>query len=103
MSGDAEIDHSAFKRKKSKDFDPEKVLPNISPAHIQLAPARLPPQFGFLDYLPIFIPIWTFYKFGKKTARKLEDEDGRDKQRSAWTGKKIQRPVVESIVPLEIS
>lgn len=103
VSGDAEIDHSAFKRKKSKDFDPEKVLPNISPAHIQLAPARLPPQFGFLDYLPIFMPIWTFYKFGKKTARKLEDEDGRDKQRSAWTGKKIQRPVVESIVPLEIS
>lgn len=103
MSGDAEPDRSVFKRKKHSHFDPEKVLPEVSPDGIQLAPARIPPQLGFFDYFPIFTPIQALYKFGKNIVRKSEADNGRDKQQRHWTGKKIRRPVVESVVPLEIS
>ncbi|KAF8596742.1 UPF0187-domain-containing protein [Ceratobasidium sp. AG-I] len=99
ISGDAGVDHGASKR-KNKTFDPEKALPNLSPDHIQLAPARLPPQLGFFDYLPIFMPIRMIYKFGKKVMQKLED-DGQDEHRSL--SGRVHRPVIESVVPLEIA
>ncbi|KAG8700930.1 hypothetical protein FRC08_004373 [Ceratobasidium sp. 394] len=90
-----------FSRKK-KDFDPEKALPNVTPDHVHLAPARLPPNVGFFDYFPIFMPLNALYKLVKRTAKKLDD-DGEDTQRSSWTGKKLQRPLVESVVPLELA
>ena len=95
--------NDTFKRKKGKTFDPEKALPDVSPDHIQLAPARLPPQLGFFDFFPIFMPIKTIYKIGKRLWQKLDDDAGQDEQRSMWTGKKTQRPVVESVVPLELA
>ncbi|QRW02772.1 bestrophin protein [Ceratobasidium sp. AG-Ba] len=99
-----ELPKGAFGRKKRKDFDPEKALPDVTPDHVHLAPARLPPQEGFFDYFPIFMPLRGLYKLLKRTAQKLDDDDdGRQIQRSVWTGKKIQRPVVESVVPLELA
>jgi len=90
-----------FKRKKGKTFDPEKALPDVTPDHVHLAPARNPPTTGFFDYFPILMPIKTLYKIAKRIVRRPEVEE--DNERSAWTGKKVHRPVVESIVPLEIA
>ncbi|QRV90978.1 bestrophin protein [Ceratobasidium sp. AG-Ba] len=92
-----------FKRKKNKDFDPEKALPDITPDHVHLAPARNPPKTTFFDYFPVLMPIKTIYKLTKRVFRRVAVEDESEEGRSAWTGRKIQRPVVESIVPLEIA
>jgi hypothetical protein len=75
----------------------------VTPDHVYLAPARLPPRMGFFDYFPIFMPLKTIYKIGKRVARKMDDDDVGADQRSSWTGKKIQRPVIESVVPLELA
>lgn len=47
------------------------------------------------------MPLKTMYKVGKRVAKKLDD-DG-DAGTSSWTGKKLQRPVIESVVPLELA
>ncbi|KAG8746201.1 hypothetical protein FRC10_005717 [Ceratobasidium sp. 414] len=94
--------HGLFGRKK-KDFDPEKALPSVTPDHINLAPARLPPQTGFFDYFPILMPIKALYELVKRAAKKLDNDEEQDVQRSSWTGKKLQRPLVESVVPLELA
>ncbi|KAG8706512.1 hypothetical protein FRC08_001007 [Ceratobasidium sp. 394] len=95
-------DEGGFKRKKGKTFDPEKALPDVSPDHVHLAPARNPPKTGFFDYFPILMPFKTIYKLIKGLFR-TKNEEEEDNERSAWTGKKVHRPVVESIVPLEIA
>lgn len=93
-----------FKRKKNKTFDPEQALPDVSPDHVHLAPARNPPPTTFFDYFPILMPFKTIYKLIKRIfVRRPDDESLEDGERSAWTGKKKHRPVVESIVPLEIA
>ncbi|KAG8744420.1 hypothetical protein FRC10_010198 [Ceratobasidium sp. 414] len=94
-------DDGGFKRKKGKTFDPEQALPDVTPDHVHLAPARNPPTSGFFDYFPIFMPFKAIYKLVKRMFQKDEEED--DAERSAWTGKKVHRPLVESIVPLEIA
>lgn len=100
---DPNSSEGGFKRKKNKTFDPEKALPDVSPDHVHLAPARNPPKTTFFDYFPILMPIKTIYKLIKRVfVRKVEVET-EDGERSAWTGKKQHRPVVESIVPLEIA
>ncbi|EUC58702.1 bestrophin protein [Rhizoctonia solani AG-3 Rhs1AP] len=93
-----------FKPKKGKTFDPEKVLPDVAPDHVHLAPARNPPQTTFFDYFPFLMPIKTLFKLIKRIfVRQANDGSLQDGERGAWTGKKKHRPVVESIVPLEIS
>ncbi|CCO26774.1 hypothetical protein BN14_00805 [Rhizoctonia solani AG-1 IB] len=92
-----------FKRKKNKTFDPEKALPDVTPDHVHLAPARNPPPTTFFDYFPILMPFKTIYKLVKRIFVRREDDESIDGERSAWTGKKKHRPVVESIVPLEIA
>jgi len=96
-------DQGGFKRKKGKTFDPEKALPDVTPDHIHLAPARNPPPTTFFDYFPVLMPIKTLYKLAKRLVARTTDDSHEDGERSAWTGKKVQRPVVESIVPLEIA
>ncbi|KAG9128323.1 hypothetical protein FRC07_000831 [Ceratobasidium sp. 392] len=98
---DSSSDNGGFKRKKGKTFDPEKALPDVAPNHVHLAPARNPPRTGFFDYFPILMPFKTIYKIMKRLVRRDDEEE--DTERSAWTGKKIHRPVVESVVPLEIA
>ncbi|KAG8706777.1 hypothetical protein FRC11_007979, partial [Ceratobasidium sp. 423] len=93
---------SPYKKKKRTDgFDPEGALPSVTPENIQLAPARLAPELGFFDFVPVLLPLKALYKFFKYMWNKL-DEDG-DASRSSWTGRKTGRPVVESVVPLEIT
>lgn len=93
-----------FKRKKNKTFDPEKALPDVTPDHVHLAPARNPPPTTFFDYFPVLMPLKTIYKLIKRAVvRQTENENEEEGERSAWTGKKKHRPVVESIVPLEIA
>ncbi|CCO29099.1 UPF0187 protein [Rhizoctonia solani AG-1 IB] len=90
-----------YKKKKRTDgFDPEGALPSISPDHVQLAPARLAPKIGFFDYVPVLLPLKALYKLFKRVASRFDDEE--DVSRSSWTGRKTGRPVVESVVPLEI-
>lgn len=96
-------DSEGFKRKKNKTFDPEQALPDIAPQDVHLAPARNPPRTTFFDYFPVLMPIKTLYKLGKKLFSSRKEEEVEDTERSAWTGRKIHRPVVESIVPVEIS
>ncbi|KAG8679008.1 hypothetical protein FRC09_019334, partial [Ceratobasidium sp. 395] len=98
QNGDT-VPDGLFGRKKKRDFDPEKVLPDVAPNHVYLAPARLPPKLGFFDYFPIFMPLKAMYKLVKRAAKKLDD----DNEGRSWTGKKLQRPVVESVVPLELA
>ncbi|CAE6457946.1 unnamed protein product [Rhizoctonia solani] len=100
---DPDSSEGGFKRKKNKTFDPEKALPDVSPDHVHLAPARNPPPTTFFDYFPILMPIKTIYKLIKRIFVRREDDASIDGERSAWTGKKKHRPVVESIVPLEIA
>ncbi|ELU40041.1 hypothetical protein AG1IA_05929 [Rhizoctonia solani AG-1 IA] len=89
------------KKKRSDGFNPEGALPTVSPDHIQLAPARLAPKLGFFDFVPVLLPLKALYKFFKRIASKLDDEE--DASRSSWTGRRTGRPaVVESVVPLEI-
>ncbi|KAH7339381.1 Bestrophin, RFP-TM, chloride channel-domain-containing protein [Rhizoctonia solani] len=93
-----------FKHKKNKTFDPEKALPDVCPDHIHLAPARNPPPTTFFDYVPFLIPFRTVYKLVKRVfIRQGSKQSLQSGKRSAWTGKKMYRPVVESIVPLEIA
>ncbi|KAH7339382.1 UPF0187-domain-containing protein [Rhizoctonia solani] len=100
---DPNSNEEGFKRKKNKTFDPEKALPDVSPDHVHLAPARNPPRTTFFDYFPFLMPIKTIYKLIKRVfIRRASEESLQDGERSAWTGKKVHRPVVESIVPLEI-
>ncbi|CAE6408609.1 unnamed protein product [Rhizoctonia solani] len=96
----ASIDRrSSYRKKKRADgFDPEAALPSITPNNIQLAPARLPPKLGLFDFIPVLLPLKALYKFFK---RRL-DEEG-DASRSSCTGRKNRQPVVESVVPLEIT
>ncbi|KAF8605390.1 UPF0187-domain-containing protein [Ceratobasidium sp. AG-I] len=100
---DPDSGEGGFKRKKNKTFDPEKALPDVTPDDVHLAPARNPPLTTFFDYVPILMPIRSLYRLAKKLffRRHYYDED-EDYERSAWTGRKRHRPVVESIVPLEI-
>ncbi|KAG8688935.1 hypothetical protein FRC11_004486, partial [Ceratobasidium sp. 423] len=101
---DPNSSEGGFKRKKGKTFDPEQALPDVSPDHVHLAPARNPPPTTFFDYFPILMPVKTVYKLIKRIfVRRPDDESLEDGERSAWTGKKKHRPVVESIVPLEIA
>jgi hypothetical protein len=87
-----------------KAFDPEKALPDVSPDNIRLAPARNPPPTTFFDYFPILMPFKTIYKLIKRlVVRRAVEENDEEGERSVWTGKKKHRPVVESIVPLEIA
>ncbi|CAE6463627.1 unnamed protein product [Rhizoctonia solani] len=93
-----------FKRKKDKTFDPEKALPDVTPDHIYLAPARNPPQTTFFDYFPFLMPFKSIYKLIKRIfVRQANGELLGDDNRGAWTGRKKHRPVIESIVPLEIA
>lgn len=100
---DPESSEGGFKRKKNKTFDPEKALPDVTPDRFHLAPARNPPKATFFDYFPILMPIKTIYKLIKRIFVSRVDDRSEDGERSAWTGKKKHRPVVESIVPLEIA
>ncbi|CUA75410.1 hypothetical protein RSOLAG22IIIB_05883 [Rhizoctonia solani] len=92
-----------FKRKKGKTFDPEKALPDVTPDHVHLAPARNPPPTTFFDYFPFLMPFKAIYKLIKCIFVRRANDGSQDGERSVWTGKKKHRPVVESIVPLEIS
>jgi len=98
---DPSSDDGGFKRKKGKTFDPEKALPDVAPEHVHLAPARNPPKSGFFDYFPILMPLKAIYKLVKRLFQKDDEDD--DNERSTWTGKKVHRPLIESIVPLEIA
>lgn len=100
---DPSSEDGGFKRKKGKTFDPEKALPDVSPDDVHLAPARNPPRTSFFDYFPILMPIKTVYKLTKRIFVARREDEVEDTERSAWTGKKVHRPVVESIVPLEIA
>ncbi|KAG9103862.1 hypothetical protein FRC07_009911, partial [Ceratobasidium sp. 392] len=81
--------------RKQKKFDPEKALPDVTPDHVYLAPARLPPKLGFFEYFPIFMPLKALYKF--ITAKLDQEGEGH-----SLTGR-IRRPVIESVVPLELA
>ncbi|KAH7335598.1 UPF0187-domain-containing protein [Rhizoctonia solani] len=88
------------KKKRTDGFDPEGALPSVTPDEIQLAPARLAPKLGFFDFVPILLPLKVVYKIFKRMAKKFDDNE--DVSRSSWTGRRSGRPVVESVVPLEI-
>ncbi|KAB5591670.1 Bestrophin protein [Ceratobasidium theobromae] len=100
---DLENGTGPWKEKKRTDgFDPESALPKIKPDNVHLAPARLPPEIGFFEFFPIFMPLKSLYKFLKERTNKNQ-KDNEAQNRNTWTGKKIHRPVVESVVPLEIA
>ncbi|KAF8598227.1 UPF0187-domain-containing protein [Ceratobasidium sp. AG-I] len=80
-----------FERKKGKTFDPEKALPDLSPEHVYLAPARNPPPVTFFDYFTILIPFKTLYMRVKRMTVAKKPES------------KVHRLTSESIVPLEIA
>ncbi|KDN35882.1 hypothetical protein RSAG8_11244, partial [Rhizoctonia solani AG-8 WAC10335] len=93
---------SPYKKKKRTDgFNPEGALPDVTPDDVHLAPARLAPKIGFFEYVPVLLPLKALYKFFKRMVRKFDDEA--DVTRSSWTGRKTGKPVVESVVPLEIT
>ncbi|CAE6518697.1 unnamed protein product [Rhizoctonia solani] len=100
-NGTANMKSSYKKKKRTDGFNPEGALPSITPDNIQLAPARLAPKLGFFDYVPILLPLKAIYKLFKHMASKFDDDE--DASRSSWTGRKTGRPVVESVVPLEIT
>lgn len=100
---DSDSDVSGFKRKKNKTFDPEKALPSVKPQDVHLAPARNPPRTTFFDYFPLLMPIKTIYKLVKRIFVAKRPDEVEETERSAWTGRKVHRPVVESIVPIEIA
>ncbi|CUA68318.1 hypothetical protein RSOLAG22IIIB_07846 [Rhizoctonia solani] len=100
-NGTANIKSPYKKKKRTDGFNPEGALPSITPENIQLAPARLAPKLGFFDYVPILLPLKAIYKLFKHMASKFDDDE--DASRSSWTGRKTGRPVVESVVPLEIT
>ncbi|KAG8956831.1 hypothetical protein FRC04_000309 [Tulasnella sp. 424] len=89
----------AAKPRKSRVFDPEKVLPNIKSA-VPLAPARNPPKETIYDIFPpaiIVLPIHLMIK--KLLGTRRGDEDG---SRNIF-GKKKEPEPIESNIPLEIS
>ncbi|CAE6458184.1 unnamed protein product [Rhizoctonia solani] len=101
---DPSSSNGGLKRKEDKLFDPEKALPDVSPDHIDLAPARNPPPTSLFDFLPFLLPLKALYKLIKRVfVRRTDDELLANGDRSVWTGKKKNRPPAESVVPLEIS
>lgn len=66
-----------------------------------LKPASLAPELECIDYFPGFMPINWIYVFFKRKICKLDNEKTGVAQRNFW-GKKVQRPVGDFDVPLEI-
>lgn len=85
------------KPRKNRDFDPEKVLPNVKSA-VPLQPARNPPKETVYDVFPPFIIFLPFHIMLKKLlGRRRGDEDG---ARNIF-GKKKEPEPIESNIPLE--
>ncbi|KAG8729468.1 hypothetical protein FRC11_008716, partial [Ceratobasidium sp. 423] len=88
-------------RKPTDTFHPELALPSATPDHIQLAPKRLAPELSFLNFISAPSSLKALYNFfGRKVSN---IGDGPSMGKNAWTGKRAVRPVVESVVPLEIT
>lgn len=82
--------------RKSKVFDPEKVLPVVE-VHRPLKPSRNPPSSGFTDYFP-------FLKIFKLIAKPFRKSPGsQDVDMRAVLGKKRKPKACDSNVPVEIS
>jgi predicted membrane chloride channel (bestrophin family) len=88
--------NGTVRTKRSKAFDPEKVLPSVE-SDRPLRPARNPPKTSVYDFLPflrIFKPLFT-----KIRGASAEDEGGH----RSLLGHKKYVAHVESNVPLEIT
>ncbi|KAG8982173.1 hypothetical protein FRC05_000315 [Tulasnella sp. 425] len=88
----------AAKPRKSRVFDPEKVLPNVKSA-VPLAPARNPPKETIYDVFPPAIVFLPFHIMIKKF---LGARRGDEASRNIF-GKKKEPEPIESNIPLEIS
>jgi putative membrane protein len=88
---------NSWGRKKTKKFDPEQVLPDVSPGR-PLKPARNPPQSNIYDYIPLLRLFKWIFRRSTGIATSIRGEGTR-----TLMGRKRKPPVVDSNVPLEVS